>query len=244
MFEKSEIPDIPRALALNGTNSRQDMITAINWIIDHTESQKILVVRPTKNDLSHSYPELAQFLKHRAVSDTSYRTAPTYFQGPVLLLWPDSKTIGTYNQSSDTTALCVVEGSRNAAIPWAQAFKPEILNGELNSDAAALEPIVEIALESIGLSANHNNRFISTYDRDVAVNGIRSLLTRGHTLIPADVYSWTLANGWPEDSASEFKKILIKLISGTNMRVSDRWDLYSYWQSKLNDSLENRPDLT
>lgn len=238
MTQNQTKTEVPRALVLSTLNGQEDMTTAIDWIVAQYQGKPILSVRPKKNNLEWHYPALAKFLKYREVIDCSVRTASEFHRGPVLLLWPDSGTISTFNQSEDTTALCVLEGSRSATTAWARAFHPDVLNGELETSPIELEPIVEVALQSIGLSANHNNYFIDTSDRDIAINGIRNLLKRGHVLNPSDIYAWTLAHDWPEDSAVEFQKILKKLISGTNMRVSERWDTYSYWQGIVNGELD------
>lgn len=228
-----EIPNFPKALSLQGTDPVVSVNLAIDWIIGHThKDQELLVVRPRKYPhLLSRYPQLERLLKYRNVIDSTTRTAPHDHAGPVLLVWPTPEILNRFSNSWQVTALAVTEWVTETTNPWVAAYRPEILNGSLKVELN-LEPIVMVAIESIGVSANLNNRFVSRDDKDEAVNGLKSLISRGHKLDPDAVYAYTLSLGWPGDAIDEFLKILKKMQSGVQVRSSFRFDTYDYWVTK------------
>lgn len=233
----NDVPQFPRALSLIGNSHEASVNAALEWITGQTkEGQSILVVRPVKNsNVLNSYPQLKRFLQYRNVIDATPRTAPYYFDGPVLLLWPTREMLGQFSNCWTVTALCVAEWETEVSHPWAAAFDPEILNGTLEIEWPELDPVAKTAIEEMGTSSNLNNRFISQDDKDVAVNGIKSLLAHGHELDSDIVYAHAMSLGWPGDAVDEFMNILKRLQSGVQVRTHSTFDHYDYWVNRTNE---------
>lgn len=229
-------PNFPKALSLQGTDPVVSVNLAISWITKQTQrGQELLVVRPRKDPhLLRRYPQLERLLKYRNVIDAAIRTAPHDHSGPVLLVWPTPEILNRFSNSWQVTALAVTESAPVTTTPWAAAYQPEILNGELNV-SINLDPVVMVALKSMGESANLNNQFVTRDDKDIAVNGLRSLHSRGHKLDRDAVYAYTLSLGWPGDAIDEFLKILKKMQSGVQVRSSSRFDTYNFWMAKAEE---------
>lgn len=223
MFE--QVPDYPTAIASydpGGVNA------AIGWCRYHLEDgDDFTVWTPLKSNLSNC-TELEQLVvRHRNVHHTTGRGGSHISgTGPVLMAWPDMNDIGELTRfaSDRIRALCVINWNDRQLRPWVSAVQPELLGDTTpwEQRTPPLDPIVELAMESVTRSINHSNTISAGYEKDDVVSTLLALHDAGLRLDPDALQGWALAHGWTGDNPKRLAAYATDINNGKRPRTHRR----------------------
>lgn len=134
--------------------------------------------------------------------------------GPTLLIAPEARVVGWFDQHRAVTALCVVQGVCDHSTNWARAFGPEDLTtGRRFELRLEVDPVVEQGLKSIRRETIWAG-LTHADDIALAVRTLRILREAGHDFRADDLESWALREGWGPAAASRLAAYAQKVCDG------------------------------
>jgi hypothetical protein len=96
--------------------------------------------------------------------------------------------------------------------------------------------VVEQALLTVTAMVNHSNRLAGTLDKRDAVRALQALRRAGYRYDPAQIYTWALEHGWPEQGAARLREFAETIMSGGQVRVQGgdalRPDIVAEWRQR------------
>lgn len=219
---------IPTALV--GIDSSDSYPDAIRWSLGQAAllgGQTLLYVPLRDGEGAHA--TLRDFSRRRDVITTTWKSLSglRWTGGVVVAAWPDADHLGRIDSDPRTRALCVLAWTEADVVGWARARSPEVLGGQLAtpSSTCELDPVVVVALRSLGQLVNHGNNLASSSDREIAIATLTVLAREGFALPSDEIYAFALSHGWPHRGAQRLQQLSQEISDGKRKRISGRWPL-------------------
>ena len=219
---------IPTALV--GVSSPNSYPDAIRWSLEQAAllGGQILLYVPLR-DSEDAHAPLRDFSRRRDVVTATWKSLSglRWTGGVVVAAWPDADHLGRIDSDPRTRALCVLAWTEADVAGWARARSPEVLGGELAAPSSnwELDPVVVVALRSLGQLVNHGNNLASSSDRDLAIATLTLLAREGFARPSEEIYAFALSNGWPHRGARRLQQLSREISDGKRKRISGRWPL-------------------
>lgn len=216
MFETTR--DYPAAYISDHGDDAHNI--AVRWVMSHrTGGDMPLLYAPGRRnyqqyDLLNAFARQFQGETWKTLLNAGWRG------GPVLAVWPDQKHLGQISGDRRTSALCVVAWVDAEVSAWAAAV------GAVNLDpgsttlppAPQLDPVVRVAVRTLGQLVNHSNALAGSFDKDLAVSTVMTLVEAGYRLDPEAMYAAAMQDGWPSSGADRLKEMSTKAMAGVRLQ--------------------------
>jgi len=197
--------DYPTALTPPGSINAGKIVPGLKWILERHEDAggTILLLAPGRRNLDDN-KVLQQFARLVPVVTATWRTLSSagWSGGPAVAAWPNEEWLLRIADDRRTRALCVLGWSERQTDPWRKAVDPVLLGGghsALPERQLIADQVIIEALKSLTLMVmvNQSNNLAGSFDHDLTVSALRTLHQSSHVLVPDDIYTWTIAHGWP-----------------------------------------------
>jgi hypothetical protein len=215
----------------------------VGWVADHPDEGAPLIVAPTNTQIRDDELLRAACKTMECTTVRSLRHAPPPDR-PVLLLWPDAKTLGEFDERS--SALCVVPWPSDPIDYWIQARGAVDVTGRSDSSPGTVlvsNPVVGEAMKMLTIVVN--TAHLANYD-DIAtaIHVFQELRRGGEAFTPDEVHAFALANGWSADAAGRLRRYAEGVLAGQRYRPKGRAvirpDALDYWRRPLTDGFLRR----
>lgn len=176
------------------------------------------VVLLNAKTMLNNRPMLAQASQYHVVSPRS-RHIPHTTAGRVLAIWPSPETLELAQQLALDSALCVIPYRQS--IDWWIARSGAVNLTDPEAEPAKLaqpEPAVAEMLDSI-LGFGGHNSFVGAYEKEESVQGLRTMVARGHRPDPQDLEEYARASGKTDiEGARRLSDLYDKVLAGKRLR--------------------------
>ena len=219
---------IPTALV--GVSSPNSYPDAIRWSLEQAAllGGQILLYVPLR-DSEDAHAPLRDFSRRRDVVTATWKSLSglRWTGGVVVAAWPDADHLGRIDSDPRTRALCVLAWTEADVAGWARARSPEVLGGQAATPSSKweLDPVVVVALRSLGQLVNHGNNLAGSADRDLAIATLTVLAREGFALPSEEIYAFALSHGWTHRGAQRLQQLSREISDGKRKRISGRWPL-------------------
>ena len=142
-----------------------------------------------------------------------------YRKEPTLLLWPDAKTLGEFDEQPG--ALCVVPSASHPIDYWIHGRGAVDAHGRSQRSAPrelVVNPVVREALTELGILVNKAH-LVNYEDRALAIRTFQVLNKGGEPFEPAGVHAWALADGWSSYAAGRLRETAESVREGRGFRL-------------------------
>jgi hypothetical protein len=147
---------------------------------------------------------------------------PLYsWNGPILAIFPSKKLLDIIDRMSNVTDVLVIPWLLKNVQDWIDTWSAIPLGSTVSSKPLLnIDPILEVALESLTRRVNLSTGVTNQSDRDAAISLFRILYEDGIPFDPENVRKWLVTIGrWNPKDADEVQKIASGVIAGKQFRV-------------------------
>lgn len=151
---------------------------------------------------------------------------------PVLALWLDDRQL-TRVEGTNPAKVALAAWSLADIDIWRRARSPVELAGAEVPERVALDPVVQVAMESVAMMSNPANG-LASYNRSNAVQAFRVLRRNGYTWDPIECAVVMANSGWNLVDAREFAKLSADMLAGKALqgRGQFRSDIIRIWRKE------------
>jgi hypothetical protein len=248
---------IPRLVVPNTNDAINDGALAFKCVDKFAGDKKykinqVVLYVPTKNQLTLSSFEkivgsdIAKILSENGevilpcgvpMYATTHKTLRFVKDGTAILaFWVDDNLMKKVDDLSGVTAIVAYPWPSVGLNEWIKTWSPLII-GQKPTEKVKLiiDPIIELAMESLTGMVNLSHHGLFGYDKEHADRFLRILCAKKHNIDPNAIKLWVINNGWHSGAAEDLEKIASRISSLSRKpsikSISEGEKTYEYWLS-------------